>query len=99
VRPVTHGSLTTSYTPPADVIVFLGNLAGSLFFAAILVRYADLSTAAITNFIVMTAQTRAVTTAWHAQFLRGIGCNIMVRSDFCTMRGMAEPGAGQHGRA
>ncbi|KAJ9124889.1 hypothetical protein QFC24_002818 [Naganishia onofrii] len=59
------------------VVVFLGNLAGSLFFAAILVRYAGLVTPPIRTFILNAANSRGVL-PWHEVFLRGIGCNIMV---------------------
>ncbi|KAJ9110019.1 hypothetical protein QFC20_003093 [Naganishia adeliensis] len=58
-------------------VVFFGNLAGSLFFAAILVRYAGLVTDPIRTFITNAANSRGVL-PWHEVFLRGIGCNIMV---------------------
>lgn len=55
----------------------LGNLAGSLFFAAILVKYTGLVTAPINTFITNAANSRG-SLPWHEVFLRGIGCNIMV---------------------
>jgi len=62
----------------AYVVVFLGNLAGSLFFGMILVRYTGLITGPISTFVQNAAVARAVTPMWHELFLRGIGCNIMV---------------------
>jgi formate/nitrite transporter FocA (FNT family) len=54
-----------------------GNLAGSLFFAAILVRYSGLASGPVATFVTNTAATRG-SLEWHQVFLRGIGCNIMV---------------------
>ncbi|GHJ84805.1 hypothetical protein NliqN6_1207 [Naganishia liquefaciens] len=59
------------------VVVFCGNLAGSLFFAAILVKYTGLVTEPINTFITNAANSRG-SLPWHQVFLRGIGCNIMV---------------------
>jgi formate/nitrite transporter FocA (FNT family) len=54
-----------------------GNLAGSLFFGAIFIRYSGLATGPVETFITNTAATRG-SLEWHQVFLRGIGCNIMV---------------------
>jgi formate/nitrite transporter FocA (FNT family) len=63
--------------------IVLGNLGGSLFFAAILVKYTGLVTAPIETFITNAANTRGAL-PWHELFLRGIGCNIMVRLELWT---------------
>jgi len=61
------------------LIVFFGNLAGSLFLAAILVHYtAIVSTQPYITFIQEFAIKKAVTPEWHQIFLRGIGCNWLV---------------------
>jgi len=61
------------------LIVFFGNLAGSLFFAAILVHYtAIVSTQPYIGFIQGFAIKKAGTPEWHQIFLRGIGCNWLV---------------------
>jgi len=61
------------------VIVFFGNLAGSLFFAAILVHYTGIvSTEPYISFIQTFAVHKAVEPQWHQIFLRGIGCNWLV---------------------
>jgi formate/nitrite transporter FocA (FNT family) len=54
-----------------------GNLAGSLFFGAIFIRYSGLASGPVETFITNTAATRG-SLEWHQVFLRGIGCNIMV---------------------
>ena len=54
-----------------------GNLAGSLFFGAIFIRYSGLASGPVANFIETTATTRG-NLEWHQVFLRGIGCNVMV---------------------
>ncbi|KAF8498808.1 Formate/nitrite transporter-domain-containing protein [Gautieria morchelliformis] len=58
-------------------VVFFGNLAGSLFFGAILVKYSDVA-APYAAYIRSAAVTKAVTPQWHQIFLRGIGCNWLV---------------------
>jgi len=61
------------------LIVFFGNLTGSLFFAAILVHYtAIVSTEPYIGFITEFAIKKAATPEWHQIFLRGIGCNWLV---------------------
>jgi len=61
------------------IIVFFGNLVGSLFFAAILVRYTGIvSVAPYHDFIVTFATHKAKDPQWHQIFLRGIGCNWLV---------------------
>ncbi|KAJ7144992.1 Formate/nitrite transporter [Mycena crocata] len=61
------------------IIVTFGNLAGSLFSAAILVRYSGIVSAEpFKSGIVAYAQRKAVDPQWHEIFLRGIGCNILV---------------------
>ncbi|KAJ7700797.1 putative formate/nitrite transporter [Mycena rosella] len=61
------------------IIVTFGNLAGSLFSAALLVRYSGIVSAEpFMSGIVAFAEKKAVTPQWHEIFLRGIGCNILV---------------------
>ncbi|KAK7469968.1 hypothetical protein VKT23_001404 [Stygiomarasmius scandens] len=61
------------------LIVTFGNLAGSLFSAAILVRYSGiLSSEPYMSGVVSYAEKKAVDPQWHQIFLRGIGCNILV---------------------
>ncbi|KIM40176.1 hypothetical protein M413DRAFT_73294 [Hebeloma cylindrosporum] len=61
------------------VIVFFGNLAGSLFFAAILVHYTGIvSTEPYITFIKAFALKKAHDPHWHQIFLRGVGCNWLV---------------------
>ncbi|KAJ6500756.1 Formate/nitrite transporter [Mycena sanguinolenta] len=60
-------------------IVTFGNLAGSLFSAALLVHYSGIvSTEPFLSGVVAYAEKKAVTPEWHQIFLRGIGCNILV---------------------
>ncbi|KAH8828090.1 Formate/nitrite transporter [Flagelloscypha sp. PMI_526] len=60
-------------------IVFWGNLAGSLFFGALLVKYSGiLSAAPYPAYIQALAVKKAVDPQWHQIFLRGIGCNWLV---------------------
>jgi len=61
------------------IIVTFGNLTGSLFFAAILVKYSGIvSDAPYNTFITEFAIKKAGTPQWHQIFLRGIGCNWLV---------------------
>lgn len=61
------------------VVVFFGNLVGSLFFAAILVKYSGvLDAQPYANYVRAFAVTKAVVPQWHQIFLRGIGCNWLV---------------------
>ncbi|KAF8967860.1 Formate/nitrite transporter [Flammula alnicola] len=61
------------------LIVFFGNLAGSLFFAAILVHYSGIvSTDPYASFIKTFAIHKAHDPQWHQIFLRGVGCNWLV---------------------
>jgi len=61
------------------IIVFFGNLAGSLFFAAILVHYSGIVSAdPYASFIKTFAIHKAHDPQWHQIFLRGIGCNWLV---------------------
>lgn len=61
------------------LVVTFGNLTGSLFFAAILVKYAGIiSTAPYDEFVTAFAIKKAVTPEWHQIFLRGIACNWLV---------------------
>ncbi|KAJ7491030.1 Formate/nitrite transporter [Mycena latifolia] len=61
------------------IIVTFGNLTGSLFSAAILVRYSGIVSAEpFMSGIVAYAEKKAVVPQWHEIFLRGIGCNILV---------------------
>jgi len=61
------------------LIVFFGNLAGSLFFAAILTHYSGIvSVDPYASFIKTFAIHKAGEPEWHQIFLRGIGCNWLV---------------------
>jgi len=61
------------------LVVTFGNLTGSLFFAAVLVKYAGvISTAPYNQFVVSFAIKKAATPFWYQIFLRGIGCNWLV---------------------
>ncbi|KAF5354963.1 hypothetical protein D9756_005369 [Leucocoprinus leucothites] len=61
------------------LIVFFGNLVGSLFFAAILVRYTGIvSGPPYHDFIQTFAIHKASDPQWHEIFLRGIACNWLV---------------------
>lgn len=60
-------------------IVFFGNLAGSLFVAAILVRYSGiLSDPPYHDNVQAFVIRKAADPQWHQIFLRGIGCNWLV---------------------
>ncbi|KAF7359105.1 putative formate/nitrite transporter [Mycena sanguinolenta] len=73
-RAIPWWSLVVNWT-----IVTFGNLAGSLFSAAILVHYSGIvSTEPFLSGVVAYAEKKAVTPEWHQIFLRGIGCNILV---------------------
>ncbi|KAF7315584.1 Formate/nitrite transporter [Mycena indigotica] len=61
------------------IIVTFGNLVGSLFFAAILVKYSGiLSAPPYPAYVTSFAVKKAVDPEWHQVFLRGIGCNWLV---------------------
>jgi len=61
------------------IVVFFGNLVGSLFFAAILVRYTGLvNTPTFLEYVRSSAIAKAATPKWHQIFLRAIGCNWLV---------------------
>ncbi|THU97265.1 putative formate/nitrite transporter [Dendrothele bispora CBS 962.96] len=61
------------------LIVTFGNLAGSLFSAAILVHYSGIFSAEpFMSGVISYAEKKAVDPQWHQIFLRGIGCNILV---------------------
>ncbi|KAL1695446.1 Formate/nitrite transporter [Schizophyllum commune] len=61
------------------LIVFFGNLVGSLFFAAILVKYSGIFDAEPYHSYAQTfALKKAADPEWHQIFLRGIGCNWLV---------------------
>ncbi|VDC06345.1 unnamed protein product [Peniophora sp. CBMAI 1063] len=61
------------------LVVTFGNLTGSLFFGAILVKYSGiLSTAPYDSFVQTFALHKAKDPEWHQIFLRGIGCNWLV---------------------
>ncbi|KAJ7891347.1 putative formate/nitrite transporter [Mycena olivaceomarginata] len=73
-RAIPWWSLPVNWT-----IVTFGNLVGSLFSAAILVRYSGIvSSEPYLSGIVAYAEKKAVIPQWHQIFLRGIGCNILV---------------------
>jgi len=61
------------------LVVTFGNLCGSLFFAAILVKYTGILAAApYPDWIMAFALTKAAKPEWHQIFLRGIACNWLV---------------------
>jgi formate/nitrite transporter len=61
------------------LIVTFGNLVGSLFFGAILVKYTGiLSDAPYDAYVVAFALKKAAEPEWHQIFLRGIACNWLV---------------------
>ncbi|KAJ7072244.1 Formate/nitrite transporter [Mycena amicta] len=61
------------------IIVTFGNLVGSLFFGAVLVKYSGvLSAAPYPAYVTSFAVKKAVDPEWHQIFLRGIGCNWLV---------------------
>ncbi|KAG1897996.1 putative formate/nitrite transporter [Suillus fuscotomentosus] len=61
------------------IVVFFGNLVGSLFFAAILSKYDGLMVAdPYASYVRSFAITKAITPAWYQILLRGIGCNWLV---------------------
>ncbi|RDB25268.1 putative formate transporter [Hypsizygus marmoreus] len=61
------------------IIVAFGNLAGSLFFGAVLVHYSGIvSTEPYATYIKSFATHKASDPQWHQIFLRGIGCNWLV---------------------
>jgi len=73
------------------IIVTFGNLVGSLFFAAILVKYAGIVSAdpyatSIREFAIK----KAVTPHWYQIFLRGIACNWLVCIAVWQAAGSAE---------
>jgi len=59
--------------------VLFGNLVGSLFFAAILVKYSGIiDTQPYLDYATSFALKKAQEPQWHQIFLRGIGCNWLV---------------------
>jgi len=61
------------------IIVFFGNLVGSLFFGAVLVHYSGIiSVEPYATYVQTFAIHKAADPHWHQIFLRGIGCNWLV---------------------
>ncbi|KII92076.1 hypothetical protein PLICRDRAFT_50507 [Plicaturopsis crispa FD-325 SS-3] len=61
------------------LLVTFGNLTGSLFFGAILVKYAGIISAEpYSDFVKSFALKKAADPEWHQIFLRGIACNWLV---------------------
>ncbi|KAJ3724964.1 Formate/nitrite transporter [Lentinula guzmanii] len=76
---IASGKIPWWSLPVNWLIVTFGNLAGSLFSAAILVHYSDiLSSEPFFSGVQAFASKKAVVPEWHQIFLRGIGCNILV---------------------
>ncbi|KAI0785519.1 Formate/nitrite transporter [Abortiporus biennis] len=76
---VLKGAIPWWSLPLNWLIVTFGNLVGSLFFAAILVRYTGIiSTEPYITFAQTFALHKARDPQWHQIFLRGIGCNWLV---------------------
>lgn len=70
------------------IVVFFGNLVGSLFFAAILAKYDGLMVDdPYASYIRSFAITKAITPEWYQIFLRGIGCNWLVCIAVCQATG------------
>jgi len=73
------GAIPLWSIPVNWLIVFFGNLVGSLFFGAILVKYSGIiSLEPYEDFVREFAIKKAGTPEWHQIFLRGIGCNWLV---------------------
>jgi len=76
---IIKGAIPWWSLPMNWLIVFFGNLSGSLFFAAILVKYSGIiSTEPYMAFAQTFALHKAKDPQWHQIFLRGIGCNWLV---------------------
>ncbi|KAJ4483321.1 Formate/nitrite transporter [Lentinula aciculospora] len=76
---VVKGAVPWWSLPVNWIIVTFGNLVGSLFFGAILVKYSGIvSTAPYNTYIVEFAMKKASDPEWYQIFLRGIGCNWLV---------------------
>lgn len=76
---VVKGAVPWWSLPLNWTIVTFGNLSGSLFSAAILVRYSGvISSEPYITGVRSYAQRKAVDPQFHQIFLRGIGCNILV---------------------
>ncbi|KAJ7932704.1 Formate/nitrite transporter [Mycena leptocephala] len=76
---VAKGAIPWWSLPVNWTIVTFGNLAGSLFSAAILVHYSGIvSSEPYLSGIAAYAEKKAVVPQWHQIFIRGIGCNILV---------------------
>lgn len=65
-------------------VVFFGNLAGSLFFMAIITGYGGVfeESDAYKNAAITIATQKAVNPQWHQIFLRAIGANWLVSDGF-----------------
>ncbi|THV02340.1 putative formate/nitrite transporter [Dendrothele bispora CBS 962.96] len=76
---ILKGAIPWWSLPVNWIIVTFGNLVGSLFFAAILVKYSGIvSTEPYITYIRTFALHKAADPQWHQIFLRGIGCNWLV---------------------
>jgi len=76
---VIKGAVPLWSLPVNWIIVTFGNLAGSLFFGAILVHYSGIVSAdPYPAYIKAFALKKAAEPEWHQIFLRGIGCNWLV---------------------
>ncbi|KAG1775359.1 putative formate/nitrite transporter [Suillus placidus] len=76
---VLKGAIPWWSIPVNWIVVFFGNLVGSLFFAAILSKYDGLMVSdPYASYIRTFAISKAITPQWHQIFLRGIGCNWLV---------------------
>ncbi|CAL1707771.1 unnamed protein product [Somion occarium] len=76
---VLKGAIPWWSLPLNWIIVFFGNLAGSLFFAAVITKYSGIiSTEPYITFAQTFALRKAKDPQWHQIFLRGIGCNWLV---------------------
>ncbi|KAK9893752.1 hypothetical protein P389DRAFT_191322 [Cystobasidium minutum MCA 4210] len=59
-------------------LVFFGNLVGTLFWDALLVKYSGIFTPSYAAYAIKFASTKVVTPTWGMILLRGIGCNLLV---------------------
>ncbi|KAJ7703103.1 putative formate/nitrite transporter [Mycena rosella] len=76
---VLKGAIPWWSLPLNWLIVFFGNLTGSLFFAAVLVHYSGIiSVEPYETYVKTFALHKASDPQWHQIFLRGIGCNWLV---------------------
>ncbi|OAX43181.1 putative formate/nitrite transporter [Rhizopogon vinicolor AM-OR11-026] len=88
---VLKGAIPWWSIPVNWIIVFFGNLAGSLFFVAVLAKSDGLVTSdPYASYIRTFVVTKAITPGWYQIFIRGIGCNWLVCVAFWQAAGARE---------